>query len=346
MRLNSKLKMIGIVLVSSLMLSNCGEDEIEQAKSMSELQEENGMPVVLETVEPQNFKKELTFYSRLTGIQQTTRSSAVGGRIDKINYKVGDVVKQDAVVVQFPEDSPAVQYEQAKAAYQNSKKNFERMKALLDAGETSQANYDGAETKYLVDKRNYEMAKQALFIDAPYDGVIVEVMVNESDGVDSKIPLFTIARLEKMKAKVWADQTEIDQIEIGMTAETVFNGKKFVGKVTDKSIAIDPMRRAYYAEVEFDNPDRELSPGLSSDISIKVYENNVAIIVPRNLIQNSSEEKYVFVAENGKAVLRPIETGEENSLSVEVVEGLSKGDKLIVKGASRLTDGQKINEVQ
>jgi hypothetical protein len=48
------------------------------------------------------------------------------------------------------------------------------MKTLLVAGETSQANFDGAETKYLVDKRNFETANQALFIDAPYDGVIVE----------------------------------------------------------------------------------------------------------------------------------------------------------------------------
>ncbi|MDZ7766022.1 MAG: efflux RND transporter periplasmic adaptor subunit [Melioribacteraceae bacterium] len=264
----------------------------------------------------------------------------------KSNYKVGDFVKKDAIVVEFPEDNPAVQYEQAKAAYENSKKNYERMKTLLEAGETSQANFDGAETKYLVDKRNYGMAKQALFIDAPYDGTIVEIMVNVGDGVDSKAPLFTIADLAKVKAKIWASEDEIKMIQKGMNAEINKNGKTYSGKVTETSISMDPKRRAYYAEVELDNPNVELKPGSSTEISIQIYENEKAIIVPRNLIQNNGNGNFVFVTDGNKAELRKLETGRENGLSVEVVDGLFPGDQLIVKGANMVTDGQIINEVQ
>lgn len=341
-----KLFLTVFLLLTALILINCGGDDEEKSKSMAEIQNDEGVPVVVETVRKQYFKKELTFFSRLSGIQQTTRTSAVGGRIEKINFKVGDFVKKDDIVVEFPIDNPAIQYEQAKAAYENSKKNYERMKTLLVAGETSQANFDGAETKYLVDKRNFETAKQALFIDAPYDGVIVEIMVNEGDGIDSKIPLFTVARLDKMKAKLWASEDEVKQIKKGMTAELLYDGEIYEGKVTEISIAVDPAKRAFSVEVEFDNGKRKLSPGLSTEIAVKVYENKEAIIVPRNLIQTNGETKYVFIVKDGAAEMRKLTTGEENGLYIEVTDGLLPGDKLIVKGVNRVTDGQKINVVQ
>lgn len=339
-------KLYLIVFLTASLLIGCSSDDTEESKSMAEIQSDEGVPVVVETVSKQYFKKELTFFSRLSGIQQTTRTSAVGGRIEKINFKVGDFVKKNDIVVEFPIDNPAIQYEQAKAAYENSKKNYERMKTLLEAGETSQANFDGAETKYLVDKRNFEMANQALFIDAPYDGVIVELMVNKGDGVDSKIPLFTVARLDKMKAKLWASEDEVKQIKKGMAAELLYDGKIYEGKVTEISIAVDQANRAFSVEVEFDNAKRELTPGLSTEIAVKVYENKEAVIVPRNLIQNNGEAKYVFVVKDGTAEMRKLKTGEENGLFIEVTNGLLTGDKLIVKGANRVTDGQKINVVQ
>lgn len=345
MKSNMRILIILVITLALSFLFGCGSEE-EPAKSMTELQNENGIPVVLKEVKPEYFAKEMSFYSQISGIKQTIRSSAVGGRIEKINYAVGDFVKKDVVVVQFPEDSPSVQYEQAKAAYENSKKNYERMKVLLDAGETSQANFDGTETKYLVDKRNYEMARQALFIDAPYDGTIVEIMVNEGDGVDSKVPLFTIAKLEKMKTKIWASEDEIRLIKKGMTAELKSNGNLYTGKVTEISLSIDPMKRAFYAEIEFQNPGRKLSPGLSADISVKIYENENAIVVPRHLVKSDQNGNYIFVAKDNQAERRKIEIGRESGLSVEVVKGLSPGDKIIVKGADKLSDGQLINEVK
>lgn len=346
MRSKINFSLSALILLALFVFLGCGEEEVQEGKSMEDLQNENGIPVVVKEVQPEHFKKELTFFSQISGIKQTTRAAAVGGRVEKINYKVGDFVKKDAIVVEFPEDNPAVQYEQAKAAFENSKKTYERMKTLLEAGETAQANFDGAETKYLVDKRNYEMAKQALFIDAPYDGTIVEIMVNVGDGVDSKAPLFTIANLGKVKTKIWASEDEIKLIRKGMTAEINQSGKSYAGRVTETSISMDPMKRAYYAEVEFDNSNAELKPGSSTEISILIYENDETVVVPRNLIQSSRDEKFVFVVEENKAEKRILETGRENGLSVEVVDGLFPGDKLIVKGANMVTDGQTINEVQ
>ncbi|KAB2838149.1 MAG: efflux RND transporter periplasmic adaptor subunit, partial [Melioribacteraceae bacterium] len=250
------------------------------------------------------------------------------------------------VVIEFPDDAPGAMYEQAKTAYENSQKNYERAKALLEAGETAKANFDAAEAKYRVDKSNYETQKQLIFIEAPYDGVITEIKVNEKDNVQDKTALFSIAQLNKVTAKVWANEEEIKIIRKGMPAFIENEGKKHEGSVTEVAISADPKTQAFYVETEFVNSSMELKSGVTADIKIRVYENRNAIVIPRNIINHDGAGSFIFTNANGSASKQYIKTGYENDLNVEVIDGLETGQSLIIKGAATLTSGKKIKVVQ
>ncbi|GAB4287598.1 MAG: CzcB/NccB family metal efflux transporter periplasmic adaptor subunit [Ignavibacteriaceae bacterium] len=334
-----------MLAATSLFLNSCGKDD-QNAKSMTQIQEEEGIPVKITEVNRQPFKKYLSYFSKLTGIKEATRSAIVGGKIEKIHFRVGDFVKEDQVVISFPEDHLAAQYHQAKSAFENAEKTYERMKALLEAGETSQANFDAAETQYLVSKSNYQAAKDMIFIDAPFDGYLVDIKVNEGDNVKNDTHLFTIAQLYRMKARVWVTEKEIGFIKKGMKAEISFNGKTYTGNVTEVSLGMDPMKQAFYAEIEFPNPNMELKNGLTVEPGILVYENENAIVVPRNLVQKDEKGTFVFLEQNGTAVKRYISNGMDSGILYEVSEGLKEGDRLITQGASQLTDGAKVNVIQ
>ena len=144
------------------MLNGCGGDE-ESAKSMDQIQQEEGFPVKLEKIEYKPFEKFQNYFGKLVGIKEATKGAPFGGKIEKINFKVGNYVEADQVVVEFPFDAPGSMYEQAKVTYENSKRMYERTKVLLDTGETSQVTFDNVEAQYLVNKRNYETCKQAYF---------------------------------------------------------------------------------------------------------------------------------------------------------------------------------------
>ena len=338
---------VAIILFAGtfILLQSCGKDD-QTEKSMTQIQQDEGIPVKVSEVKLQPFEKYLSFYSNLTGIKEATRGAIVGGKIEKINFKVGDFIKENQVVVQFPTDHLAAQYEQAKSAFEIAEKTYERMKALLKAGETAQANFDAAETQYLVAKSNFQAAKDMIFIDAPFDGYLVDLKVNEGDNVKSEAHLFTIAQLYKMKAKVWVTDKEINFIKKGMNAEITYNNKTYNGKVTDVSLGIDPMRQAFYAEIEFPNPKMELKNGLTVEPKILVYQNKNAIIIPRNLVQNDEKGTFVFVEQNGKALKKYITNGMDSGIEYEVTKGLNKGDKLITQGSTQLTDGAKVNVIQ
>jgi len=334
-----------LIATVSLLINGCGKDE-QTSKSMSQIQEEEGTPVKVTEIKLQPFTKYLSYFSKLSGVKEATRGAIVGGKIEKINFKVGDFVKENQVVVQFPTDQIGAQYEQAKSAFENAQKTYERMKALLEAGETAQANYDAAETQYLVAKSNFEASKDMIFIDAPFDGYLVDMKVNEGDNVKKDSYLFTIAQLYRMKAKIWVTDNEIGLIKKGMNAEITYNNKTYKGKVTDVSLGIDPMTQAFYAEIEFPNTKMELKNGLTVEVKILVYENKNAVVIQRNLVQTDEKGSYVFVEKNGKASKRYISNGMETGIDYEIKSGLNVGDKLITQGNSQLNDGVKVNVIQ
>jgi len=333
------------MLVISFFLFGCGREE-KEAKSIEEIRKDEGVPVKVNVIETKTFEKYYSFYSKLCGIKEATKGAIVGGKIEKINARVGDLVKKDQIIVEFDKANPGLQYEQGKSAFINAEKTYERLKKLLEAGETSQANFDGAETQYLVAKRNYESLKQMLFIEAPFEGTLVNMKVYEGDNVDKDTHLFTIAQLDKMRAKLWASESEISMINKGMAAEMLINNRKYSGRVVDVSLAADPYKQAFYAEVEFNNPNRELKSGVVADIKILTYRNTKAIVIPRNLLMEDEKGSFVFTVNNNTAEKRYVKNGNDSGLDYEIKEGLKKGDVLVVQGGTQLDNGTKVKVIQ
>lgn len=342
-------KSFGVYIITVLvgfLVFGCGSKSNEKAKSMEQIQSEEGIPVKVETVAYKPFKKYLSYYAKLTGIKEATKGAMTGGKIEKINASVGDYVKEKRVIVEFDTDNPALQYEQAKTSYENAKRNYERLKTLLGAGETSQASYDGAETQYLVSKRNYESLKQMLFVESPIDGRIVDVKVNAGDNVKKDAQLFTVAQTNTMRAKIWVSDKEIGMMRKGMKTAAIYNGKEYPGRITDVSLGVDPYRQSFYIESEFNNPGNKMMNGVTVEIKVLVYENPKAIIIPRNLLMKDENGYYLFTESNGKAVKVYAENGHESGIYYELSKGLKPGDRLIVKGAEQLENGTTVNVIQ
>jgi len=219
---------------------------------------------------------------------------------------------------------------------------YERMKALLEGGETSQQNYDNVETQYLVAKRNYESLKQLLFVEAPISGLIVEKFVEEGQKVKVADKLFTVAQIDRMKAVFWVSDEELKYIKNGMPVSINKNDKVFKGRITEVALAQDMMKKAFKIVAEFPNPGRNLLVGMTVDVSLNYYNNPQAIVIPRSAIVFRNNQSYVFLADGDTAKLTEIKLGKSQGEMVEIYSGLNVGDKLIYQGVSLLNDGSKL----
>lgn len=340
-----RLTVLTVVFVLVLGASYCTREKSE-AKSMAQIYKEEGVPVKTETVAPKRFETVLSFNSVLTGIKESTAYAAMGDKVEKIYVEVGDYVKKDQVLLTFPTDSPSAKYYQAKVAFENAKTAFQRIDNLYKSGGISLQERDNAKAGYDVAAADWNTVGQMVKVKAPISGYVTKVHVSETDNVDKETALVTISRTDRMKAAIWVSEDEIADVKKDMPAFAAWKGNTVEGKVVQVDMAMNAMKKAFRALVEFDNPDNRMKAGTTVDIRITTSTETSALVVER---KNLLEEKglyFVYVITNGKAEKRPVTPGKQQGLDVEISDGLNPGDELVVEGQMLLENGNKVKIVE
>jgi len=334
-----------VILAVALLSFSCSEEKME-AKSIEQIYKEEGVPVRIETVKPIPFVVERAYNAVLTGIEESSAYAKVGDKVEKIFVKVGDYVKKDQVLLTFPTDNPNAQYFQAKVAYDNAKLAYERIANMYKSGGISKQQLDNAKASFDVAAANWDAAQQTVIVKAPISGYVTKVNISETDNVKKEAELFTISRMNRMKARVWISEKDSREVKNGMAAYAVWNDIRIEGKVIEVDMALNQQKQAFGALLEFDNPGKILKFGITVDIFIKTYENPQAIVVRMKDMQKDSEGFSVFIIENAKAQKRTVVPGRQFNMDVEIEKGLSVGDMIVVEGQMLLEPNPKIRIVE
>jgi membrane fusion protein, multidrug efflux system len=301
------------------------------------------VPVRTEVVGVQAFRPEYSFFAVLNGIEETTASAKLADKVEKINYKVGDRVEKDAVVVTFPTDNPAAQYYQAKVAFEHAETTLKRIKTLYEEGGISLQEYDNTRTQHDVTKANWDAVRQAVMVKAPISGILSNLAVRESDNVKAGDVLFTVSKTGRLRTRVWASDSQIGDIAAGDSARATWGAVSLNGKVVQVELSIDPNKQAFGVEVEFDNTGNRMTSGVNAEIFITGKQRSESIMTNRKNVLSDGDSSYVFLARNGTAVKRIVGIGRSRGIEVEVVSGLAPGDSLITEGQMLLEDNTKIS---
>jgi RND family efflux transporter MFP subunit len=117
--------------------------------------------------------------------------------------------------------------------------------------------------------------------------------------------------------------------------------------VTRTSWALDPTTRTLHTEVDIENPDGQLRPGMYALVTIDLAERQDAIVVPATAVVTADNGVWCFVVEkSGQAVRKPVTLGLASGNEVEIATGLVGDERVIsTKGAS-LTDGQAVELIE
>ena len=257
-------KVVSILFLILFQFYGCGEEQTE-SKNMEQIYKEEGIPVRVERVQLSSFSKQNTYNTTLTGIKESNASAMIGGRIEKVLVKVGDYVKKDQVIFEFPADAPSAQYYQAKVAFENSENMYNRYKKLFEVGGVSAQDFDNVKTQYEVNKANYDNVSKLVKVLSPISGYVTKVNVRETDDVKKETVLATISNLSKFKGSILISEDEISNVKIGSKAIAEWQGMKIEGKVTQVDMAMDQMTQAFNADVTFENRNRTIKPGVTVD---------------------------------------------------------------------------------
>ncbi len=316
-----------------------GKDKKNTGNSKKEI------PIKSIEAKKEKFVKDNIYYAVVRGIKESFAGSFFDGKVEKIKVKVGDKVRKDQVLMTFPKDEPKAQYFQAKVCYENSKAQYERIQKLYKSGGISLQQRDNVYTKFKVDKANWDIVRKGVNIKSPISGIITELHVRESDNVKKKQVLVTVAKTDKLRAIIWVSGKDINSIKKGDKAVAKWNGNSIDGEVISVAAAMNMKKMAFRVDVEFENKDLKIKPGVTAEITLSSKADSLAFVVTRLAVFQKDNDYYVYVNDNNIAKKKKVELGRSRQLDIEITKGLQEGDKVIVEGVNMINDNDKIYEV-
>lgn len=320
--------------------------------------------VQLVEVSRQNMKSTVSATGTIRPANSVEVSSKITARIKSVLVKENDVVKAGQTVAILDGKDYEASRDQAQYKVANTRAKYNRDSYLYDIGAKSQAdledaqyNYDTAESS--LSKTESDLAETV--ITAPMDGIVVGEPKSAGtmavQGNSNPTVIMTIADLSKKQILAKVDETDIGSVKLGQQATfTVdsFAGKTFTAKVskisqTDTSNSWNTNSSSssssstsssviyYYVVLDVDDPENLLLPAMTARVEIVTNEKAGALAVPISALKTDANGSYVVLSlPDGTTENRYVTTGIYSDEFVEVLDGVSDGDKLALtyKGGS------------
>jgi HlyD family secretion protein len=182
--------------------------------------------------------------------------------------------------------------------------------------------------------------KEAVIV-APIDGVIVDRPVNVGSMAAPSAPVVTI-NARTVKAVVPVEETRLGELKIGQQVKlnlAAFPAQPFTATITMVSPTVDSKTRTATVDLAPDDPKGQLKPGMFAQAEVALAQRSNALVLPRNAVVDQAGRSAVFVVAEGVVRRVDIRTGVVDGDRVEVLDGVTEGQTVVLNPRPELRDG-------
>ncbi|MEW6080899.1 MAG: efflux RND transporter periplasmic adaptor subunit [Bacillota bacterium] len=237
-------------------------------------------------------------------------------------------------------------WERAQADYEMARINAERVTVSPEEMEAARASYRAAEVQAEQAREDLEKADML----SPINGVVLAVHAGDGQQVTAGQLLAELSDPLMVKVKAKVDELDIASVSVGQAARVTtqaYPGREFKGQVSwiSPTAQRDGNVANFIVEVDIENPEGLLKPGMSVDVDLIHARVEAHVTVPLEAVRDIAGKKVVFVIEEGVAKEREVEVGAANGTRTEIASGLKAGESVVVgpQGTLRtLKDGARV----
>ena len=312
-----------------------------------------GIPVSVTDAEGCVFNHFIKVQGIVDGDQNIAVSPQMAGLVTAVYVQEGTQVKKGQVMAELDAQVLKQTIEEVKTQLELANNIFQKQSALWDKKIGSEVQFLQAKnSKESLERRLStveEQMKMAQII-SPISGTVESVPLRVGQMASPGVPNSIIRVINMSVAKISAEVSEAHSTKIkdGDMAIVSFPdlGKEIETKLSFTSRFIDPTNRTFRVESKISSKEIGLRANMIAYLKIKDYTNENAFCIPVTYVQGNQGSKFIFIAkQNGNewiAEKRTINTGMDYDGTVEVLEGIIAGDKIITAGFLNLTEGQKV----
>lgn len=193
------------------------------------------------------------------------------------------------------------------------------------------------------------LAKYAV-VTAPFDGVITERLVDpgafvRSAGDGGSMPVLRLANQGMVRLVVDVAESDVPFVRPGTIAELTLGEQKLRPAVSRIAFSLRPDTRTMRAEIDLENTDGRLFPGMYAKVRLALVSHANAMMVPAKAIRSAAGRTFVLVDRDGHAADVVVQLGYNDGAWTEVLSGLDGGEKIIVSASSGLAAGAPVHSV-
>jgi RND family efflux transporter MFP subunit len=353
-----------VALVTMAAVFGCHE---RQTGSVSEA---SSRKVIVTRPERGDMTRSLVLPGDLIGFTEAALHAKISGYVERITVDKGDRVKKGQVlaVLEVPELQQKLKraqanltvrrltYERLHSVWKEDPRVVAREDVDVAQGEFRQAEAEVEEVVALVGYTN---------IVAPFDGVITARYVDPgalvpaagqigsigSGGaatVKGPSPVVAIANIDILRVYVYVPEAETGRIKTGMSATLrlqAFPGREFAGTVARFAKALDLSTRTMLAEVDIENPNHELYPGMYAEVTLVLERHPQTLKLPATALGKSTNGSFVYIVQEDRVKKVDVKTGFTDGAVVEIATGLAGDEQVVLHLSADLIVGDLVQPV-
>ncbi|MFL9923925.1 efflux RND transporter periplasmic adaptor subunit [Herbaspirillum lusitanum] len=300
----------------------------------------------------------------LQGFVQSPISARAGGYLKRWYKDIGAEVKKGDLLAELDTPETDQQLSQAVAAraqaassMELAKSSMARWEALRKKDAVSQQEVDERRSAYSQAQSNLAAAEANVGrlkqvegfkrVLAPFSGTITRRNVDVGDLIDPGAgrPLFVLSQTDPLRVYVNVPQSYAQLVKPGQSVvitQAELRGRKFEGKVARTAGSIDPATRAMQIEVALANPGNTLLPGAFVQVALPLKPSGAMVISADTLMFRRDGAMVAAVDAGNHIRLKKVQLGRNYGLTVEVLDGLTGDEKLVLNPSDSLAEGDEV----
>ena len=286
----------------------------------------------------------------------------VGGKIAARLVNSGMMVKAgqplarlDPADLQLSRQAAQAQVAAAESEFTTAGAERARYADLVAKRFVSQAAFDAKENAFRSAQARLEQARAQSRISgnqaeygtlvAEHEGVITAVLADAGQVISAGQPVFRLARPEEKEVAIAIPEGRLAELKAArQIAVSLWAQPELVmaGEIRELAAAADPATRTYAARIRIVNPAPAVALGMTARV-ILGSPSSAAIVVPLTAVVDNGKGPQVWVVDDGKAMIRPVEVAAFREDGAAIASGLKAGEMVILTGQRRLVDGQAVH---
>ena len=262
-----------------------------------------------------------------------------------MNVAPGQAVTAGYVIATLNAREIGARRNQAAATRDQARQEFTRTKQLFGQKIASQQEYEGAETRLRTSEAALDEADSLLGytdVRAPFAGVVTRKLLDQGDLATPGRGIIELENPDWLRLEAEVPEAALGRMRQGDLLPVIIDAalvrtNAVVGEI---SPVANPVNRTVVIKLDLPR-DQRLHPGQFGRVAVPVGEKQM-IAVPEAAVMTHGQLDYVFVVQEGRALMRIVRTGRRAAGTTEILAGLRAGDAVAASGTTTLRDGMAV----